>query len=159
MIFARGNAEEPVAVAEVVVGEAALFGAEEEGDTACSKAFAEEGRGLLEAFHGVLRFAAAEGGGADDEGAVSEGFGKGFEFFGAGKNRGGAYGGTGFAKGKFVGVDDAKMEEAEIAHGAGCSADVERVARSDEDDAEAVELVGGGQEEKSTGERIDGGRK
>lgn len=39
------------------------------------------------------------------------------------------------------------MEETEVAHGAGGRADVERVARIDEDDAQAVELGSGGQEE------------
>ena len=37
------------------------------------------------------------------------------------------------------------MEETEVAHGAGGRADVERVARIDEDDAQAVELGEGRQ--------------
>lgn len=134
-----------MAVAEIFVGEAALFGAEEEGNVAGDEAFADEGRGLLQAFDGMLGFAAAEGGGADDEGAVADGFSKGLEFFGAGEEGRGADGGTGFAESEFVGVDDAEVEEAEIAHGAGGGADVERVARGYEDEVEMVELRWSGQ--------------
>ena len=88
----------------------------------------------------MLRFAAAEGGGADDEGAVGNRFGDRLKLFGAGEQRRGTDGGTGFAEGQLVRIDDAKMKEAEIAHGAGGGADVERVARGNEDDAETVGL-------------------
>jgi hypothetical protein len=100
---------------------------------------------LFEAFHRMLRFAAAQGCGANDEGAVGDGFGDGFEFFGAGEERHGADGGTGFAEGWIVRVDDAQVEEAEIAHGPGGGADIERVARGNQDDAELGELGCGGQ--------------
>jgi len=82
----------------------------------------------------------ADGGGSDDEGAIIDSFGEGLELFGTGEQRGGADGGTRLAKSQLIGVHHAKMEEAEIAHGAGGCADVEGIARADEDDAQAVEF-------------------
>ena len=93
MVFAGGNAQEPMAVAEVLVGETALFRAEKKGDTAGSEAFADEGSGLRQAFHGMQWASTAERRGADYESAVSDGFGNGFEFFSAGKKGRGADGG------------------------------------------------------------------
>lgn len=127
-------------MAEVFVGEAALFGAEEKGDAAGGEALANQRSGLLEALDGMLHFTVADGCGANDEGAVRDGFGDGGEFFGGGENRGSADGGARFAEGQFVGIHDAEVEEAEVAHGASGCADIERIARVDEDDAEAVGL-------------------
>src|SRR6266850_2527327 len=79
MLFAGGDAEEPVAMAEIFVGEAALFRAEQKGDAAGNKALADQRRGVFEAFDRVLRVAAANGGGADDESAVRDGFGESLE--------------------------------------------------------------------------------
>ena len=86
MFFTRRNAEEPVAVAEVFVGEAALFGAEQEGDTAGGEACADQGSGLLETLNRVLHFTVADGCGANDEGAVRHGFGEGGKFFSGGED-------------------------------------------------------------------------
>jgi len=58
-----------------------------------------------------------------------------FELFGTGEQRCGADGGTRLAKSQFIRVHHAKMEESEVAHGAGGGADVEGIARTDEDDA------------------------
>ena len=85
MVFTGGDAEEPVAMAEVFVRKAAFFRAEEESYAAGSEALAHERSGLFEAFDGVLRVTAADGGGADDEGAIRDGFGDGLELFGAGE--------------------------------------------------------------------------
>ena len=72
----HGNGDEGVAVAELVVGEAGFFGAEEEGDAAAG------GEGLVDVRggdgqgpEGVLEDALADGGGAEDEGAVGDGGG------------------------------------------------------------------------------------
>lgn len=66
VLFAGGDAQKPMAMAEVLVGEAALFGTEKKGDAAESEALADEGRGLLQTLDGMLGFAAAEGRSADD---------------------------------------------------------------------------------------------
>src|SRR6267378_3234061 len=131
MVFAGGDAQEPVTMAEVFVGEAAFFGAEQESHAAVSEALSNQRRALLGAFDGVLRVAAAHGGSADDESAVRDGFGETLELFGAGEKRGGAHSGACFTKGQFVRIQDAKMEEAKVAHGAGGGADVKRIARVD----------------------------
>src|SRR6266850_1646144 len=145
MLFAGGDTEEPVAMAEIFVGEAALFRAEQKGDAAGNKALADQRRGVFEAFDRMLRVAAANGGGADDEVAVRDGFGESLELFGAGEKRRGAHSRACFTESQFVGVYDAKMKEAEVAYGTSGSADVERIARVDKDDAQVIELGMGGQ--------------
>lgn len=133
-----------MAMAEVFVRKAALFGAEQESDTAGGEALAEERRGLLEAFDRMLWIAAADGGGADDEGAIRNCFSESLEFLSAGKQRRSAHGGARFPKCQLVGIYDAEMEEAKVAHGASGGADVERIARADEYDAQVIELGCGG---------------
>jgi hypothetical protein len=95
---------------------------------------------LLEAADRVLQLTEADGGGSDDECAIRYGFGDCPELFGTGEQRRGADGGTRLAKSQFIRVHHAKMEESEVAHGASGSADVEGIARTDEDDAQAVEF-------------------
>ncbi len=112
----------------------------------------KEASGWFEAANGMLRLAAADGGGADNESAIRYGFGDGFELRGLRKHRRGANGGTRFAEGQFVGIHDAKMEEAKVAHGASGGADVERIARLDKDDVQVLELGEGRQESESTAE-------
>ncbi len=105
---------------------------------AADEVLSKESPGLLEAAYRVLRLAAADGGSANNEGAIRDGFGDRFEFFGAGEQWLSTNGGTRFAKGRFVGIHDAQMEEAEVTHGASGSTDVERIARLDEDNAQEV---------------------
>jgi len=87
----------------------------------------------------------ADGGGSHDERAIGDRFGDGLELFGAGEQRRGADGGTRLAKRGLVGIHDAQVAKAEIAHRAGGGADIERVARGNEHDAQTVELSGGWQ--------------
>ena len=90
--FVGGDVEEPMAVAEVVVGKAEFFGAEEERDAAGGEALADEARAKFETADFVVKDAAADGGGADDEGTIGDGFGDGGEFFGGGEDGGGSNG-------------------------------------------------------------------
>jgi len=90
-------------------------------------------------------FALVERAGAEDEGAVGDGFGEGFKDFGVAEQVGGAYGGFGFHPIHGEGGDYAQAAEAEVGHGAGGCADVEGVARGDEDYFDAVGLGGGEQ--------------
>ncbi len=129
MLFPSGNAQQPVAVAEVFIRKAALFRTEKKGDVAAGQMLVEKTRGLLKAANGVLQLTEADGGGTDDQTAIFHGCGDGLEFFGLGEQRLGADGGPRLAKSQFVGVHHAKMEKAEVAHGAGGSADVEGIAR------------------------------
>jgi hypothetical protein len=135
-----GNVEQPVAVAEIVIGEASFFGAEDKSDAARGEAFADEARGESEWLRRVRQIAARLRGGADDESAIGDGFSDGLELFRAGEKDRSSDSGTGFAEGEIVGINDAKTENAEVAHGAGGGAKVEGIAGGDEDDAEAVEF-------------------
>jgi hypothetical protein len=152
MLFAGGNAQEPVAVTEVFIRKTAFFRTKEKGDAAAGEMFAQESRGLLEAANRVLRLAAADRGGPDNERAIRHSFRDGLKFFGAGEQWGGADGGARFAKCQFIRIHDAKMEEAEVAHGASGGANVERIARLDENDAQVVELGKGRQGSEFTAE-------
>jgi hypothetical protein len=140
MSLAGGNVEQPVAVAEIVIGKAAFFRAEQKSDAARGEAFADEARGESEGFRRVRQIAAQLRGGADDESAIGDGFADGFELFSAGEKDRSSDGGTSFAEGEIIGIDDAKVKNAEVAHGAGGGAKVEGIAGGDEDDAEAVEF-------------------
>ncbi len=86
----------------------------------------------------VLQGAVTHGRGADDERAIGHGFGDGGEFFRRGEDLGGADGRAGVAKGRGEGIDHAQASETEIAHGARGGANVERVARGYQNDAQAV---------------------
>ena len=52
----------------------------------------------------------------------------------------GANGGARFAKGRRVRIHEAKRLKSEIAHGPSSRSDVKRVARGDQDDAQAAEI-------------------
>jgi len=95
---------------------------------------------LLQAPHGVLQFTEADGGGPHDERAVCDSLGDSLELFGTGEQRSGADCRARLAKSHLIGVQYAEMEVSEVAHGTGCGADVERIARIDEYDAQAVEF-------------------
>ena len=147
MLGAGGDAQEPVAVAEIFVGQAGFFRAEEERDAICFSAcgaFACEAlknyaRAGFERAELMMQFAAAGGGGADYERAVGDSFGYCAELLGTGEDWGGTYCGTRFAIRGVVGIYQAQMGAAEIAHGAGGGADIQRIARGYQDDAEIVQ--------------------
>jgi hypothetical protein len=145
VFFRCGNAQEPVAMAQVRGGKAEFFGAEEERHAAGGEARANQAGGGFGAAHGVLHDAMTDGGGADDEGAIGDGIGDARELLGAAKDRGGSHRGTGFAKGWLERIDDAQRGESEIAYGTRRGADIEWIPRGDENDGEAVEMGRGGQ--------------
>ena len=129
MLFPSGNAQKPVAVAEIFIRKAALFRTKKKSDSVASQMFTEKTRGLIETADGVVQLTEADRGGSNDKSAILDGFGDGLELFGMGEQRLGADGGARLAKSHLVGVHHAKMEEAEVTHGAGGSADVEGIAR------------------------------
>ena len=133
-------------MAEVLVGEATLLRAKQNSNKATDKMLAEEACGLVQAADRVLQLPKAHGSGAHNQGAIFDGLRDGLELFGFGEQRLGTNGGTGFAKGQFVGIYDAQMEKAEVAHGARGGADIERVARGDKNDPQAVGFGIGGQD-------------
>jgi len=103
------------------------------------------GGGFGQAEGGLDGFALVEGAGAEDEGAVGDGFGEGFVNFGVAEQVGGAHGGFSLHPVHGERGNYAETAEAEVGHGAGGCADVEGVARGDEDYFDAVGLGGGKQ--------------
>ena len=106
----------------------------------------DEGAELRELDDGLIGLAIGKCAGAEDKGVLGDGLLNGWVFLGVGEDFRRAYGGAGFAPVGFVGGNDGKILEAEVGHGAGYGADVERVARGGEDDSDAVALGGGEQE-------------
>ena len=87
----------------------------------------------------------ADGGGSHDERAIRDRFGDGLELFGTFKQRGGTHGGTRLPERGLIRIHDSQMTSAEIAHRARSRADIERITRRHQDDAEAIELSWSGQ--------------
>jgi hypothetical protein len=132
----------------VLIRKAALLRAEEKGNAAGRKAFADEGSGLLKAADRVLQLTLPNGGGSNNEGAIPNCFSEGLELLGTREQRRGADGGTRLAKGQFIRVHHTKVGEAEVAHRAGGGADVKGIPRFDEDDAQVIEFGVGRQERR-----------
>jgi hypothetical protein len=124
MLDAGGNVQKPMTMTEVVVGQTFFFGAEKDGDAILAEALANQWTGEVESTQGMLDVAIADGGRADNQAAIGDGFLNGGAFLGLTQERRSTYGGAGFAKGFFVGVDDAKMRGTEVAHGASHGTDV-----------------------------------
>ncbi len=125
-------------MAEIFVRETTLLRTEKKSDAARSEMLAQWTAGLIEPADRVLQLALAYGRGPNNKSAFLNGFGHGLELFGTGKQRRGSDGGTRLAKSQFIGIDDAKMEEAEVAHGAGGGTNVERIARRDKNNPQAI---------------------
>lgn len=95
----------------------------------------------FKALNGVLKVAVSDGGGADNKRAIGDGLGNGGEFLRGGKNIGRrSDSGASAFKGYVVGVNDAKLKEAKVAHGAGGRADVQGIAGVDQDDSQVIEF-------------------
>jgi hypothetical protein len=90
----------------------------------------------------MLEFAMPDAGGPDYEAAIGDGTGYGVERFRALQEGGGADGGAGFPESDVVGTHDPEAGKPEVRHRAGGSADIERVARGNQDYAEVVFPVG-----------------
>lgn len=127
-----GDFDEQMAVRKIFAGKTALFRAKDEGYSPASGDFLldeRSERGQLD--DRLLGFAASEGPGAGDQGAIGDGLveclclGCGLEQIGS------ADGGAGFAPVRRVRRDDGEVGEAEVGHGPRGGADVERVARRD----------------------------
>ena len=100
-------------------------------------------RAVLQTADGVLQLAMSHAGGADHQAAIGHRVGQAGEFLGFLQQRRGAHGGPRFAEGHIVGIDHAQARKAEIGHGARGGADIERIARRNQDDAQIVLPVGG----------------
>ena len=91
-------------------------------------------------------FPAADRRGSHDQSAIGHGLTDGGEYARVGEEFGGANRGARFAEGWLIRIDETKVEETEVAHRASGGADVEGIARGDENDAEMVEVRLSGQD-------------
>src|SRR5438046_2739280 len=137
MLFARGNPQEPMAVAEVFVRKTTLLRTKKQSNTAAGELLAKKTGSLIQAADGVLQLTLSNGSSSDNECAIDDRFRDGFEFRSLRKQRRCTNSGTRLAKSQLIRVDNAKMEEAAIVHGASRCAEVERIARSDKNDTRA----------------------
>ena len=102
----------------------------------------DDTRSPFETVQGQVQFAMADGGGADDQRAIGDGFAESLIDLGGVENFLRADGGARSLEGDVVGMHEAEVRETKIADRACGSADVERIARIDEDDSEVCDLFG-----------------
>jgi len=144
---AGGDGNQLVAPGEILAREAVFFRAEDEGDAACAgQLLCNDGSERGQGDDRLLGLAAVDRAGAEHERRCCDGLGKGRGEPRRGEQKLGVDGRAGGAPGGVVGVDDGQSREAEVGAGAGRGADVERVARADENDVERGVLLFGGQE-------------
>ena len=141
MLLARGNAHQPVAVAHVFVRQAEFFRSEEQRDRSSRKLPGDELAAELQPPQRMLQRAMTDGGGADHQPAIGHGFGQGRIFPRFFENLVSFDRGAGFAKRDLVGIHQAQFGASEVAHGAGGRADVERIARGDQDHPQWVLML------------------
>ena len=80
----------------------------------------------------MLQGARSAGGGADDESAIGHGLGDRRELARGLEHMQGFYGGAGFPERDVIGIHQPHLGKAEIAHGSRGRADVQRIARIDQ---------------------------
>ena len=137
-------------MAEVFVRKTTHLTTKKQSNTAAGELLAKKAGSLIQAADGVLQLTLSNGSSSDNECAIDDRFRDGFEFRSLRKQRRCTNSGTRLAKSQLIRVDNAKMEEAEIAHGASRCADVERIARSDKNDTQAVGVSVGNHGDKFT---------
>ena len=130
-----------MAVAEVFIREAKLLRAEQNRNEARTEMFANCTGARLETAQWMLQIAMANSSGADYERAVGHSVRDGCIFLRSGQKISAAHGGARLAKGAFERIDDSQVRAPEVAHRAGSRANVERITRRNEYDAQAVEFT------------------
>lgn len=131
-----------MAVRKVIAREAVLFRSEDESNTAAAGQFRLNDRGdCRQSNHWLLGLAMGKGAGAEGESAVGDGFGEALGAFCVLEDLWGSDCGSSFAPVRRIGRDNRELGEAEVGHGARDRAYVERIARGDEDDVDAVAMV------------------
>jgi hypothetical protein len=89
----------------------------------------------------MLQIAMTHSRGAHHERAFGHSVRDGSEFLGAGQNRSATHGGARLAKGALKRIYHSQVRAPEVAHGAGCRANVERISRRNKNDAQAIEFA------------------
>ncbi len=146
IFIARGNPNEPVAMAEIFVGKAKFLRAKQQRDATGPHAPANQPRGIFRAVDRVLQFTIADRRGSHDQRAIGHGVGDALEMLRLRQNFGSANGRARFPKGGFERIYHAQRTKSKVAHGASRRADVQGIARGHEDYMQTVELKRRGQE-------------
>jgi len=146
IFFARWDAHQPVAMAEVLVRQAEFLGAEEKRDVARSEPLANQARAVFQTPQRMLQFTVAHRRGSHHQRAIGNSSSDSVELFGVCEQLRSTDGGTRLAKSRVVRIHHAQAAETEVAHGARSSAHVERVARRHQHHAQAIEIGRGRQE-------------
>src|SRR5947209_20090298 len=108
----------------------------------CCKTLSNDERGLFEGLDGLRKDTWPHRRGSYYQRTIGQGIGQVFKFLGAGKERRGSDGGTRFAEGYGIRINDAQVSETEIAHDASHGADIQGIARRDKNHHQVVELYG-----------------
>jgi hypothetical protein len=103
---------------------------------------ANSGSPRLQSLQGMLQIAMTNCGGSDYQRAVGNRFGHRFVLYRAGQDGRGVHGGTGALKCDLVWIHHPQMVKPEVAHGPSGRADVERIPRLHQDDAQMIEFGG-----------------
>ena len=101
---------------------------------------ANEGGPRLQALERMLQVTMTDGSGSDHERTISNSFRYGFEFFGIDQYIRGSHGRTRILKRHIIGIYDSQVEKSKVAHGPSGRADVERIARVYQDQAQVIEF-------------------
>ena len=142
VFFARGDAQQPMAMAQVFVGQTALLRTEHQSDVARWQTAADELRTFFEPVERVLQFAVIARGGSHHQRAVGHGFSHAAVLFRTLENHRGTDGGTRLAKRRFVRIHHPQLEKPKVAHGPGSRTNVEQIARGHEHNAQTAGFSG-----------------
>ena len=140
VVFPGRDVDQPVAVAERVIGETHLFRTEQKGDTVGAEFLVDQASTLLQWAEGVTYVPASDRRGSDDQTAIRYSCSHFFVFLGAGEQLRGTHGRPRLPKRNFVGIHDPQAQESEVAHGTSCCSQVKRIARGDQDDTQVIEF-------------------
>jgi hypothetical protein len=140
MFLASGDVHQPVTITHVFVRQAEFFRSEQQSTGASGEMSTNDRSTSLQALEGMLQIAMSDGSGSDYKRTIGNRFRHSFEFFSTGQHGSGPHGGTCALKGHVVGIDHSQMVKSEVAHRPGGGADVEGIARVDQDDTQTVEF-------------------
>jgi hypothetical protein len=98
------------------------------------------GSACLQALEGMLQVAMADCRGSDHQRAIGNCLGHRFVLLGAGQHCGRSHSGTGAFKCHIVGINYTQVLKTKVAHGPSGRADVERIARIHQNDAQMIEF-------------------
>ena len=136
-----GDLKEQMAEGEVVAREAVFFRAKDKRYATASFKLIPDKRGEIgKRDHALFRLAIGQSPRAEDEGGGGDGVRAGRMLVSVFEEFRRADGGVGFAPVSLERSDDGEVRKAEVGHGPGHRADIERVAWGDEHDVDAVAL-------------------